>query len=654
MSDRLLTSKSDRARLYYEYDGRCAICGDELPEDWHADHIKPHSKGGQTSVHNMQPTCPQCNLQKSDKAMEFRRFQDDFNDLIERKSRGKLDSVQNILAYITPGGGKSLLPAILAKLVRSMNAKLCWIVPRVNLMEQGAEDFQKPWARRLVGHTGEMRETTNDENPTRGKLGYITTYQAVGQAPDLHEGEFKRHRYVLFCDEIHHVYQGSKWEAALKPLVQISDFNVFATGSIERGDDEPIAFLPYQMSHRDGGYKVDTNERRDWASIRYSRSEAISDGAILPLNFRILDGTAEWVDKNGRERKTETLAELNTEDARSALKTFLRTEAAHEILDSAVADWRETKKSYQPARFLVAAPDREHAKRYREYLEDTHGLNVGLAIVDDMGRNEKAQKEIKRFDPDEKKGPPRDALVTVAMAYEGMSIKPITHIACLTQYRTKSWLEQLFDRGNRVDEGKPQPIIFGPDDPFFEKIRVEIKKEQEGAVPPENMWEEEVNENEDDDEEIDGPQWYDTGIVPIESSVLRERGIWDGDEFGYKQIAHIKESMADLGMEEENPAKVAALLDDLGFDLSDLNGNGAGAPDIHFERGATPAQREEKIKTKIDNHLSKWAGSRPGDPGENKRQANTEVKRRFGKRAGLTEEELKKCWSYVWTNYPTR
>jgi len=74
------------------------------------------------------------------------------------------------------------------------------------------------------------------------------------------------------------------------------------------------------------------------------------------------------------------------------LKTFLRTEAAHQILDSAVADWIETRKSYQPARLLVAAPDRQHAKKYRDYLEDVHDLDAGLAIVDDMGRNAKAQK----------------------------------------------------------------------------------------------------------------------------------------------------------------------------------------------------------------------------------------------------------------------
>jgi 5-methylcytosine-specific restriction endonuclease McrA len=61
---RRLTSARDRALLWYAFDGRCAGCGADLPEHWHADHIVPWSKSGRTNVHEMQPLCPNCNLKK--------------------------------------------------------------------------------------------------------------------------------------------------------------------------------------------------------------------------------------------------------------------------------------------------------------------------------------------------------------------------------------------------------------------------------------------------------------------------------------------------------------------------------------------------------------------------------------------------------------
>ncbi len=38
-------------------------------DNWHADHIIPHSQGGQTTVENGQLLCPSCNLKKSDKML---------------------------------------------------------------------------------------------------------------------------------------------------------------------------------------------------------------------------------------------------------------------------------------------------------------------------------------------------------------------------------------------------------------------------------------------------------------------------------------------------------------------------------------------------------------------------------------------------------
>jgi 5-methylcytosine-specific restriction endonuclease McrA len=47
--------------------GRCQSCGVPLSADFHADHIVPFSRGGQTVVNNGQALCPPCNLRKGNR-----------------------------------------------------------------------------------------------------------------------------------------------------------------------------------------------------------------------------------------------------------------------------------------------------------------------------------------------------------------------------------------------------------------------------------------------------------------------------------------------------------------------------------------------------------------------------------------------------------
>lgn len=66
---RTLRSKKLRSLLYYSQNGKCAICGRDLPDDWHADHIIPHVVTHRTNVHEMQALCPTCNWEKGSKSV---------------------------------------------------------------------------------------------------------------------------------------------------------------------------------------------------------------------------------------------------------------------------------------------------------------------------------------------------------------------------------------------------------------------------------------------------------------------------------------------------------------------------------------------------------------------------------------------------------
>lgn len=63
-----LFTPEQRAAIYRRGEGKCAICGCKVDEnDFHADHIIPHCKGGHTTIANGQLLCSKCNLEKSDK-----------------------------------------------------------------------------------------------------------------------------------------------------------------------------------------------------------------------------------------------------------------------------------------------------------------------------------------------------------------------------------------------------------------------------------------------------------------------------------------------------------------------------------------------------------------------------------------------------------
>lgn len=42
----------------------CWICGDDISDEMHVDHVKPLSKGGPHMLSNLRPACPECNIRK--------------------------------------------------------------------------------------------------------------------------------------------------------------------------------------------------------------------------------------------------------------------------------------------------------------------------------------------------------------------------------------------------------------------------------------------------------------------------------------------------------------------------------------------------------------------------------------------------------------
>ena len=433
-------------------------------------------------------------------------------------ARGQTDA-RDILAAVTPGGGKSLLPVLAAARLVAAGVvdRVCWVVPRDSLRLQAEEAFADPAWRAALGHELSVRAADNAPDPCRGLAGYVTTYQGVAAAPDLHLREFRRHRFLLVLDEVHHlpgladvdpdaaaqaeVLQAQTgvpdvagaWSQALLPLLECASVRLLLSGTLERADGRGILWLPYRRGPRARTREVDLHAP-GWAVVGYSRRDALAERAVLPVTFGALDGEASWRDEAGTAVGPHRLGNSHPDETtRPALFTALRTGFAEALLREAFVAIRDLRARRRQARglapgettrglgkLLVVAPDQVAARRYLDVLRGWMPAGQAevvarLATADTPGAH--ATLAAFRLQPEP------SILVTVAMAYEGLDAPEVAVVAALTHIRSRPWLEQMVARATRVDpQAGPyeaqSALVFHPDDPLFAAFRRRMETEQ--------------------------------------------------------------------------------------------------------------------------------------------------------------------------------
>jgi superfamily II DNA or RNA helicase len=629
---RRFATKRQRNFLWRVSDGLCTSCGGLIDHSFHADHQIPWSQTHETNVQQMQALCARCNILKG--ASVLRSHQAKFEAVIRQIALGS--PITEVMSSVTPGGGKSLLPVIAAAhLIRARVVdKICWIVPRTNLAVQGAKEFLETWSRNFLRHTLEIRESTNELDPSRGSAGYVTTYAAIGvDGADVNIGEFSKYRYALILDEIHHVAEGGVWHRAIRPLYDKAAIRILMTGSLTRSDGQKIAFLPY-VDPANGKSLVDLISTDTRHVIRYSLKEGLDERVIIPMYFDLMDGEAKWLDRDNNEDSVESLAEAGIKTS-DALYTALNSAYADHLLRGAVEHWKTYKaERNRRSKLLVVAPSQGLARRYLSRLV-AMGVNAGIATSDE---SESAKDEIQRLKGEHRNLPARDALVTVAMAYEGMDCKSITHIACLTHIRAAPWIEQMLARATRYDPeagdwNEQAAYIFAPDDKLFLSCIEEIRQAQAPFVR-------EILRKEDPgpDRNPPGPIERET-VVPLSGSVTQTRGYgFENHEFVDAAKYELAVRCADqVGMRGYSGVQIWALYDQLSLVQKDAP---LEAPQP-VSRPLTKKEREEELKANIKKFIN---GKCQGD-GDLIRQVNGYLISTFNKPRGvLTEHQLQQVW----------
>lgn len=673
---RFLRSKRLRAALWYGANGKCQKCGCDLPTNWHADHIERWAETNRTNVHEMQALCPKCHYEKTAEenknmtigtqldlfsqpieSIKLRHHQEQFQKICKRIQAG--EKIRKVVMVVTPGGGKSLIPIIAAaNLIPSSGGgnfqgtiadKICWIVPQLNLQKQAEENFVSPYFREQLGYKHRIRANNNDPNPSKGTSGYAATYQAIVANPNLHAQEFQRHRYILVLDEFHHVKEGGSWHKALQPLVDEAVLVIMVTGTAERGDKKAIAFMPYKQTT--DGITPDLFDSEDTRVIRYTRSQALREEAIVPLHFEWGDGEAEWVDKKGERRSVDSLAEAG-DYTNVALNTALKTGYARQLLTQCSDSWKSYKQINSRAKMLVIAPSIPTAKEYLKWLNDL-GIKAVIATSDDSG---KAQTNINKFKKYYHYGDGKavDVLVTVAMAYEGLDVPAITHIACLTNIRSTPWLEQCWARAARVDREaidlKKTGLIFMPDDEPARNCVDKIIAEQEPIIREREQ--EQYDRNSGNNGEKDNSknsQNSDNSNIPLNSNLTRSRAsdLSSGESYDYDETEKIQSTMQNI-LGRSVPVttiEMKRIIDAYNQKTGEANSEEI----ITTKEILTPSQEEKIIRDKIENYVRRYTAINKLEH----KAINTEIINSFRKsRKEMTLEELRRVWAWLQKEYP--
>ena len=535
--------------------------------------------------------------------MTLRKHQHELNQCIDGiiSKSAEYKDITRIILSVVPGGGKGSVPVNAGKLIvkAGLADAMCCIVPRKSLQQQCEEVFMDPFFKNLFGVNLQVRASTNEMDPCRGMHGFVTTFQALGQDKKNYVLDtIRRRRYIVILDEAHHVEKDSSWHKAVNDIMEAARFVIMMSGTLSRANKREIACMDYK-----NGY-VDLSGDQKTHVIRYTRTDAINEQAILPIDFHLHDGSFEWQEfDNNRVKSVSSFSEVKMDDRSSALYTALQTEFAEQLMDACLVHWLKYKQEKPASKILFVCARIEDARRCMDYLKSL-GINALLATSHDDAACQKNIDLFKRTS---------DVLVTIAIAYEGLDVPPISHVCVLTRIRSAEWMEQCCSRATRVCKlsgpyHSQAAHIFAPKDPAFMEFVGIIEREQSTRARNPRQKEEQlplfpVDEIEEDMSGGSGPKGP---CIPLKSQILELSRLVIG--------------------------KTSAL---------------------PFEPvKQTPKQQELSLRKQIDRHLKKYAYDQGYEYPNIMREARSIS---GGKPRGeLTLPELEHFWDRVQQLYPVR
>jgi len=429
-------NKKIKQLLFTQSKGTCLICGTKLKKGWHADHIMPFSKGGETNINNGQATCPTCNIKKSNKIMkkekELRVWQS--NCLVEINKKVK-SGEKTCLLSAGVGSGKTQAAISAYKDVfiplGFKNVIVC--APSRNI--------KKSFAKSFLSNGIDLCDEYNFEYDYRDDFsGISTTYQALTTTSSvdfLIRNNIVNRNTLLILDEVHHLGNEKSWAIPVEKLGEVCGFVLMLTGTPYRSDNNKIPFCTYEeRSDLTWELKVD---------FSYSYKKSLEDKVCCAVGFPRI-GVDSYI-------SSENEIQDNEEGKKLYNKVINTKSDIRRIMDLAEKKLSRIRESFMSeAACLVVCATIEQARMVSELIEDSV-LVVSKSIDGDS--DEDSEVLIDNFRTDHSK----EIIVTVRMISEGVDIPRIRVIVYLSNITTPLYFQQVMGRGIRNrNDNKAQTI----------------------------------------------------------------------------------------------------------------------------------------------------------------------------------------------------
>jgi superfamily II DNA or RNA helicase len=510
-------NQGEAVALYLAADGKCGSCGVRLESGWHADHIHPWARGGETDVRNGQALCPKCNQQKGSRMGEklgrwpegrpLRDWQAAFYDRLRRHEG------TDFLLVACPGSGKTTAALYVAHrwLSDGRVDRVMVVCHTETLKEQWSE------AAGAVGIVLRPDFLSRSGEEAVDEHGLVVTYQQVASSSLTFRKQCSRPTLVIL-DEIHHAGEGNTWATKLLDAFGPATFRLCLSGTPFRTDGLNIPFVAYDLD-ADG-------EARSRADFRYDYQRACRDEKVCrEVIFPNFEGHAEW-EREGEFHSGYLTDECNDEGEKLRLRMVLdpRSTWIPDILRSADERLTEIRRGgHAIAGGLVIASDQEHAVAYADCLENLTGERPSLAISD----LPKSKDVIDHFRASSSRW-----LVAVKMVSEGVDIKRLRVGVYATNVLTELHFRQVVGRFCRYDdlleEDQQEGCLFIPAIKCLVEWASRVKQEHAAAV--QRICEEVLRDLEEEDRErregvrlspiyVDGGEARHLGDISDESNI---------------------------------------------------------------------------------------------------------------------------------------